>query len=238
MMPKGALAQAQEKEQARVTLYRTLKTIVRMLDARGYEIVMMGFTEVCSPSQVWEELEQYKSPERILAAETSHEIILEAAVKQTTRKFTTAWAQATPLEHKLIVICIDQGNVETMREVDDAMKQIEVQSAILISRRDLTAYSKKFLADGSNTRGSIQHFQYAELQASIIDHSMVPRHLPLTAALQARVQAKYRGGKFPRLLLSDPMVRFLGLTLGSMVAIREVYGREQAVLTYFEVCEA
>ena len=238
MMPKGAVAQAQEKEQARVTLYRTLKTIVRMLDARGYDIIMMGFNSVSTREQVLLELEQYKIPERALAAETTHEIILEAVVKRPACKFSTAWASDLPSDHKLIVVAIDQGNVETMREIDNAMIQIEVQSAVLISRRDLTAYSKKFLADPLNTKGSIQHFQYYELQAAIIDHSMVPEHLPLNDAMRTSVMTRYAGAKFPRLLLHDPMVRFLGLKPGMVVAVREVFGREQAVMTYFEVCES
>ena len=67
---------------------------------------------------------------------------------------------------------------------------------------------------------------------------MVQQHVPLNAELAKAVRERYGSGKFPRLLTYDPMVRFLGLPLGTLVAVREVFGREQASMTYFEVAEA
>jgi len=137
-----------------------------------------------------------------------------------------------------MVIAIDQGRVDTMREIKDEMEDRGIGTAILLSRADLTAYSKKFLMDEANPACAIQHFQFADLQAAIADHAMVPKHLVLNATLAATVRERFKPGLFPRLLSYDPMVRFLGLPAGTIVAVREVYGREQAVMTYFEVTDA
>jgi len=235
--PVGALAQAAEKEQARVTLYRALRTLARMLVARGYVVTMIGSAAVASAEDALVVLEQYREKERAEVAEVSHEIVLEAVVAPVPEKFTTAWAVGAPPDSKLIVVVIDQGNVDTMREINDAMVELEVASAILLSRKDLTAYSKKYLLDPKNTVGTIQHFQYAELQAAIMDHRMQPRHLPLNADMAMAVRKRYEGGIFPRLMTFDPMVRFLGLAVGTVVAVREAYGKDQATMTYFEVSD-
>jgi len=239
VVPQGALAQAQEKEQARVTLFRALKTLVRLLQCRGYQPTMVGPFQVLpgEDSVPWL-LDQYRHADRATAAEESHEIVMEAVIPEDgPAKFSTAWAVDAKPGMKAIVVVIDQGNVDTMREINEAMTSMGVQTAIVLSRKDLTAYSKKFLVDEANTVGIIQHFQYGELQAPIIDHSMVPAHLPLNAEMAARVRARYSGGHFPRLMMFDPMVRFLGLPLGSLVAVREVFGRDQAIMTYFEVSD-
>lgn len=236
--PQGALAQAQEKEQLRVTLFRALCTVVKLLKARGYDITLVGDSKARTPEEAVALLAPYAQHGRAAIAEESHEIVMEAAIPESgPATFTTAWAMNSAPGMKAIVVVIDQGNVDTMREIGETMVASSVHTAIVLSRKDLTAYSKKFLTEQENTVGLIQHFQYGELQAAIIDHSMVPRHMPLNAELAARVKARYSGGHFPRLMMFDPMVRFLGLPLGTLVAIKEVFGRDQAIMTYFEVSD-
>ena len=68
-----------------------------------------------------------------------------------------------------------------------------------------------------------------------------PPASPLVEAVldlaKERVRAKFAGGQFPRLLTSDSMVQFLGMPVGSIISVREVFGREQPVTTHFEVSE-
>jgi DNA-directed RNA polymerase subunit H (RpoH/RPB5) len=233
-VPQGALAQAQEQEEARVTLHRALRTGARMLDVRGYSVTAVAGHAVREHDEVLRGLQEYRSTARAAAAEKEHEIVMEAKVPASPKEYSTAWARDLPPNTKLAVVVIDQGNVDTMREITEAMHSRNKQSTILLSRKDLTAYSKKFLVD---SKSCIEYFQYAELQAAICDHSMVPRHVPLNSAQTHAVKSRYNGGRFPQLLSYDPMVRFLGLPLGSVVAVREIYGREQAAMTYFEVSD-
>jgi len=238
-LPHGALAQAQELERARVTLFRAIRTTARMLEVRGFEITMVGPVSVESGDRAAQAaaMAVYGSAERATTAERSREIVLEAAVPAVPERFTTAWADGTPPGSRVIVIVIDQGNVETIREVVEEMATMGARGAVLLSRKDLTSFSKKFLLE-TPACARIQHFQFVDLQAAICDHSLVPRHVPLDAVASARLRKRYVGGPFPRLLPRDPMVRFLGLGVGALVAVREAFGREQATLTYLEVSDA
>jgi DNA-directed RNA polymerase subunit H (RpoH/RPB5) len=234
-VPPGALAQAQEQEEARVTMHRALRTIARLIAARGFDITVIGGVPVTTPGStaVADQLEVFRSEARAVTAEEGHEVVMEAVV-HTPAAYTTAWANSWAPGTRLIVVVIDQGNMNTIQEITDGVAAMGVQTAILMSRKDLTAYSKKFLTD---TDSCIEYFQYADVQAAICDHSLVPKHMVLNASMAATVRGRYVGGKFPRLLSYDPMVRFLGLKLGAVVAVREVFGREQPEMTYFEVAD-
>jgi hypothetical protein len=234
LAPTGALAQAQENELARVTLYRCLRTLVRMLNARGYEITTVGTDEVDGSKGALHAIEQYLDVSRANLAEQSHEIVMEGEVVSHC-KYTTAWACDIPIGSRIVVIVLDQGNVETMREINDALITMGIDGAILISRAMLTSYSKKFLVDKEVVKGIIQHFKYEELQAAIIDHSMVQRHMPLNKVMADNVRRRFKGAIFPSLQQADPMVRFLGLRPSMIVRVPEMYGKDQPSDTYFEV---
>jgi DNA-directed RNA polymerase subunit H (RpoH/RPB5) len=228
--PHAALLLAQEQENARVTLYRCMRTLIRMMEVRGYDIKDVGGHNMAATG-----LEMFKNKRVVEEAESSRRVILVAVVPTEAPRLTTSWATGMLPGSRLGVIAIDQGNVGTMREVLATMQERNLTTLILVSRQPLTAYSKKFLVDSTEEGKSIQHFQYADLQAAIVDHKLVPRHAPLNSAMTKIVKDRFIGGKFPRLLTTDPMVKFLGLPLGAVVSVREVFGREQAVITYFEV---
>ncbi len=234
MTSKGAFVKAQEYEKTRVTLFRALKTCVRIMELRGHEIVSVGNVRVTSMAGVHKEVERFRSTGRAQAAETASEIIMEAVVPPEPAKFTSAWANELSPGRKTIVAVISSGNVDTIRDVEEAMREFNAQACILLNRKELTSFSRKYL---NSVWGDIEHFTYAELQAAICDHSLVPRHLPLNKELASHVRQRYQAGIYPKLLSRDPMVRFLGLSVGTLVAVRERFGQQQACMTYFEVCE-
>jgi hypothetical protein len=75
-LPFGAVAQAQEKERARITLFRALRTMARMLTCRGYDLVQVGTEMVHDAASVAAALDVYATPARALAAEQAHEIVM------------------------------------------------------------------------------------------------------------------------------------------------------------------
>lgn len=231
--PAAALALAQEQENARVTLYRCMRTVLRMLAVRGYVVTEVGGQHVNHADA----LEMYKSKARAEAAEDAREVIITAEVAASPPRFSTAWANALAPGTRLGVVAVGQGNVEAVRDVLDKMVSNRWQTVLLVSRMPLTAYSAKELAAKTPSGKASQHFKYVDLQAAIVDHCMVPRHAPLDASMAARVRSKFAGGQFPRLLASDSMVQFLGMPIGSIVSVREVFGREQPVTTHFEVSD-
>ena len=232
--PSGARVHAQQQEEARVTLFRALKTTLRLLDARGYDMVKVGTCAVSSFDDARLKIQKYNTPGRASAAETAHEIILTARTNQL-RPFTTAAAQALPF-HTIAVFVVDQGKVSTMREIQDAMRLCDFQMAIILSRKALTPVSKRFLLTPAvGALAPIQHFTYADMQAAIVDHELVPLHVPLNAAESARVRERFQSAKLSILLAQDPVSRFLGFTPGMIIMIRETWGRDQGGVTFFEV---
>ena len=231
--PAAALAEAQEQENARVTLYRCMRTVIRMLEIRGYVITEVGGCREVGGSGRHDALEAFRSKSRAEAAEERREVIIRAEVAACPPRFSTAWALALPPGAKLGVVALGHGNVEAVRDVLEQLS--DWHSVLVVSRVPLTAYSSKELALKTPADKVSQHFKYVDLQAAIADHCMVPRHAPLNAMMAARIRTQYAGGKFPRLLLTDSMVQFLGMPVSSVISVREVFGREQPVTTYFEV---
>lgn len=231
--PAKALAAAQDQEHARVTLGRAMKSLLHMLDIRGYTVTNVGGHNTRHKDPLVAAAE-FDNADRAFIAENEHEIIIEAEVVDA-KPYTTAWAHNIPVGSKVLVIIITKGNVGVMREVLRTMEDNETKHVILVSRFPLTPYSKKWI---SECKGStIEFFLLASLQGIIDRHKLVPKHVPLGRELSERVRQRYKAAKFPKLFTTDPMVQYLGLQPGMIIMANEVMGREQAVVSFFEVSE-
>lgn len=230
--PSKALAAAQDQEHARVKLGRAMKSLLHMMDIRGYVV-----TSVAGQSTVGKDpavvAKEYDVDEKAAEAESKHEIILEAEVVNPA-PYTAAWCRKMPAGTRVVVMIITKGNVEVMRGVLKAMDLKKAQHVILISRSPLTAYSRKWISKCNTT---IEFFTLSSLQGVIDRHRLVPRHVPLSEELAKTVRERYKNARFPKLLMSDVMVQYLGLLPGMIVAINERMGREQACMTFFEVSD-
>jgi DNA-directed RNA polymerase subunit H (RpoH/RPB5) len=233
--PAKALEAAQNQEHARVTLGRAMKSLLHMLDVRGYTVTNVGGHKTheggMDAATAAKDLE---SSERALMAEVEHEIIVEAEIMQHA-KFSTAWARGLPIGSKVFVVIITKGNVTVMREVMHSMEDSGSKHVILVSRFPLTPYSKKWIAECKGM--TIEFFLLESLQGIIDQHKLVPRHIPLDTAHAERVKLRYKAARFPKLLTSDPMVQYLGLLPGMIIMASECMGREQAAISFFEVSE-
>ena len=231
----GALLRARAQEQARVTLLRALQSAVLLAQARGFDVTHVSGVPVADAPQCKALLDQYGEPSRASLAEDCHEVAIIAEVPKTPRMFTPAWAYELPEGSKLAVVVASVANVDTVRRTGEVSKHLGFHTTILLTRDQLTPSAKKSLADAS-----LCHFRYEDLQASIASHVLVPMHRVLNAALTARVRAEFGSppdAKLCRLLLSDPMVGFLGLSCGTVVACVEKFGNQQASTTFFEVID-
>jgi DNA-directed RNA polymerase subunit H (RpoH/RPB5) len=233
--PEGARMHAQEQEESRVTLFRAMHTLHHMLCTRGFRMTAVGNVPVACAADVQLNIDRYKSSVRARRAEEVHELLMEACAPDAPAQYSAVWAQAIPPGTKLAVFVISQGNVDAMRELQHAMAARGMSIAVIISRKALTAFSKRFLLSAAAPGLTLQHFRYEELQAAVVRHALVQPHLPLNAKMAERVRARFARGKLSRLRLSDPVVRFLGLPAGVIVMVREAFGRQQAFTTFFEV---
>lgn len=236
-LPARAQAAAKEKESARVTLFRAMKTVRVMLLRRGYRIHMVGPHETPTDADAQARLEEFKDAARAIAAEQDHELVMEAVVAEDAPKHTTAWAQSLQPGSPVLVIIVSGGSVKTIREVEDTMQEMDIKHVILLSRLPLTPFSRKYLKKLDPHECRIESFLLSELQRPICNHQLTPEHVVLSAREVQTLRERFVEARFPELPASDPMVRFLGLQKDMMVAVRECVGRAQAAITYFIVTE-
>ena len=228
--PAGARLHAEKRERERVTLYRALRTACLMLQERGYALSRVG-------GKVWPAdpaagLEPFKSPARAQRAEDLQEVVLEGTVPASPVRYSAAWAAGLPPGTKVVVVVLGKGKVDAIRQVAAHLPDLGAASAVLLSSKPLTPQSRKEVG-----AAALQHFLYSELQRAVTRHMWVPRHVPLDAAMEANLRARYPGAKLFRMWSTDPVARFLGFLPGQCVVVREVFGRDQPTLAFYEVAD-
>lgn len=231
-------------EQTRATLDRALRVLVRMIAARGFNL-----TEVRGKGPHATELNTELAKLRddptgeCAAAEAAQEILMVGVVGDGATADTplpnpgTPAAAAGPKAHgtAMAVIVVDKGSVQTARDALARAKAhpARVSQLVVVSRVKPTPFTQRFWSTQTNPR--VDFFLLTDVQQVVIDHKLVKPHVVLTAEQAARVRARYAGGKLPKLLTSDPPVKFLGIEPGSVVAVEETWGRGPGSTTFFEV---
>ena len=212
--PKAARQAAQDLEFCRVRLSRVMKTLVRIMHHRCWKIVTVNGQKVETEKDVEDRVADFSDPHVAMQAEESQAVVM-TCVTDTGISAMAALLQAI--------------NVDTMRDVQQTMDGAGIGHAILIARNRPTHIARKMLTD------SVEFFTMANLQASIADHALQPRHIRLNEAQTRRVRERFRNAKFPRMFDTDPMARFLNLHPGDVVMVLECMGREQPIWTFFDV---
>jgi DNA-directed RNA polymerase I, II, and III subunit RPABC1 len=98
-----------------------------------------------------------------------------------------------------------------------------VARAILVVRRGLTPPAFNAVKDLFGTHGvRIDTFDEQELQFDLMRHEKVPEHTVLSADQKAQTMRRLRMApdQFMVLQFSDPVARYLGVSMGDLVQIR------------------
>ena len=243
MAPAKALAAAQMQEHARVTLFAALETTLHMFSRRGFVPTLVGSNKVGGAfpyEDAASRIAEYKDPARASEAERIREVVLEGEVPDPPVPFTSAWALGYPPGTRIAVSTISKGNVDTIRAILGFLEAEGIAHVLILHRHDLTAYARKYLDNypAVSTACTVQHMSLASLQKPIDRNRMTPPHVPMNEAMVEKLVARFGPtDRFPHLLATDAMVRFLGLPKGSVVMTRESVGAGAPTHRWYKVVE-
>lgn len=101
------------------------------------------------------------------------------------------------------------------------MKDNNVSRAIIVVRGSLTSIAKTAISELSQRGFKLEYFKDAELLVDITEHKLVPEHVVLSEDEKKKLLERYRLKEFqlPRILVTDPVARYLGLERRKVVKI-------------------
>lgn len=113
--------------------------------------------------------------------------------------------------------------IRTIRVLLEHMEEGGHTRALCVFMAAPTPFAKRELQQlqhGTPSRW-VELFYVSELRIDITQHQMVPRHIRLSSSERDAVLKKYAAKEqhMPKILLTDPMARYMGLRQGDMVRI-------------------
>ncbi|EEA26416.1 DNA-directed RNA polymerases II 24 kDa polypeptide (RNA polymerase II subunit 5) [Talaromyces marneffei ATCC 18224] len=211
---------SQEARNEMARLWRTWRTVHEMLRDRGYEISeeelkidLQDFTNKFSDSN------GFPSRERMTIAAIPSEAM---KAKYTPLKKRPTDPDPVPDCGQIFVqFCEDTTGVgaKQVRQFNHLVDEGNYHSGIFITRTAISPSAVRLL---NSAIGHIcEHFQESDLLVNITHHELVPKHVLLSAEEKARLLERYRlkESQLPRIQVSDPVARYLGLRRGQVVKI-------------------
>ena len=95
-------------------------------------------------------------------------------------------------------------------------------NGIILSSKNLSTQADRQIKDiNIDNEYHIEYFKFDDLFVNISRHELVPKHLLVSEAEKKQVLKKYRvkESQLPKILVTDPMARYLGLRKGNLVKI-------------------
>ena len=128
-------------------------------------------------------------------------------------------------------------NTDYIKQYLNLMKETKVNSGIIIISGKLSQQAKQKLQE-INQELQVEIFTVNELVVNITEHELVPKHILLSKEDKEILLKRYKikENQLPKILVTDPVARFLGLKRGDVVKIirnSETAGR---YITYRIAC--
>lgn len=179
-------------------LFRVYRTIAGMLTKRGY-MVPKALREI-TPASFKERFGETPSREQLT-------LLVEKADDESNQLFVFF-----PEDEKV--------GVKPIKTFTDRMQAEGVSNAIMVLRVDITPFAKQAVQEMSDSF-RIEHFKESELLVDITKHQLVPEHQVLTQNEKTELLKRYRlkDSQLPRMQVSDPIARYLGMKRGQVVKI-------------------
>jgi DNA-directed RNA polymerase subunit H (RpoH/RPB5) len=117
----------------------------------------------------------------------------------------------------ILIFSAEKLNIDGLKEMVRLLDLYQIRHGILVYHTSITSSAKKALDLLTNYR--IESFSIAELQFNITKHEYYSPHEKVTD-LSELGPLQTQTAKFPKILLSDPVVRFFGYRKNDVLRIR------------------
>ncbi|KAL9037170.1 MAG: hypothetical protein Q9214_005817 [Letrouitia sp. 1 TL-2023] len=107
-----------------------------------------------------------------------------------------------------------------MRAFVHHISEHKFHTGIMITQSSITSAALKIKSAIGNNQ-HIETFQEQDLLVNITHHELVPKHVLLSAEEKKKLLERYRlkETQLPRIQVTDPVARYLGLKRGNVVKI-------------------
>ena len=177
-------------------LYKIRKTVFQMLEDRGYSVIkekeMSSFELFQSKFKTREDL--------VILAEKMHNssdlIYVEFSDKE-------------------------KVGLDNIRDVGIRLFHQNIKNGILIIKGTMSSLCKQSLQEMAEAEIFLETFEEKELIVNITEHELVPKHVILNPEEKQALLGKYKlkENQLPKILLIDPISKYLGLHRAQVVKI-------------------
>ena len=128
-------------------------------------------------------------------------------------------------------------NSDDIKNYLELMKSTKINSGIIIISGKLSQQAKQKVQD-INKELQIEVFTVNELVVNITEHELVPEHILLSKEEKDLLLKRYKikENQLPKILVTDPVARYLGLKRGDVVKIIRVSETAGRYITYRIAC--
>ena len=128
-------------------------------------------------------------------------------------------------------------NTDNINEYLKLMRAASINSGIIIISGKLSQQAKQKVQE-INKELQVEIFSVNELVVDITEHELVPKHILLSKEEKDHLLKRYRikENQLPKILVTDPVARFLGLKRGDVVKIIRVSETAGRYITYRIAC--
>ncbi|KAL4996628.1 RNA polymerase [Aspergillus recurvatus] len=210
---------ADDAERETIRVWRTWRTVFEMLQDRGYEV---------TDEEVKIDLDEFK---RKYVGEKGYpsreKLKIQARPTEAMKAKYTSLPTPSNRDPQpdcgtiYIEFCPDDSGIGTkqVRTFNHTVDEGNFHTGIFITKTPISPSAVRLL---SGVPGRIcEHFQEQDLLVNITRHELVPKHVLLSPEEKSKLLQRYRlkESQLPRIQVSDPVARYLGLRRGQVVKI-------------------
>ncbi|EGD75692.1 polymerase II polypeptide E [Salpingoeca rosetta] len=111
--------------------------------------------------------------------------------------------------------------ISKVKEYLDKLTQQGINAGIIVAQAKLTPSASKAVRDAASAGITVQVFDITELIVNITRHELVPQHVVLSKEEKQALLQRYKlqEQQLPRMKVSDPVARYLGLKRGQVCKV-------------------